>query len=252
MKINGIATTSIIKVNGLAFSTMKKMAGVTLPTSSPFPSTLSILNADASTWSAGTPTSWTDFNGHVGTLMNGTTYDSSNGGNMMFDGTDDYITFPDEPALDSQTITMESWVYLNSTLTQNAFVFEKGAVNTQYSNFFYSDGNFYFRTMGLSNQDLSIASSSYMTANAWYHITCTYGAGTKNVYINGSLAGQVTGVTGTIPTNATGLFLGCYYNYGPIDFLLNGRIAISRAYDIELTSTQVLENFNAEKTRFGY
>lgn len=251
MKINGIDTTSIIKVNGLAFSTMKKMAGVTLPTSSPLPSTLSILNADASSYNPLLPTSWIDFNGHVGTLMNGTTYNSSNGGNMMFDGTDDYITFPDEPALDSQTITMESWVYLN-TLTQNGFVFEKGAVNTQYSNFFYYADTFYFRTQGLSNVDLSFTTSAYITANNWYHITCTYGAGTKTIYVNGVQVAQATGVTGTIPTNPTGLFLGCYYNYGPIDFLLNGRIAISRAYDIELTSTQVLENFNAEKTRFGY
>jgi hypothetical protein len=252
MKINGIETTSIIKVNGLAFSTMKKMAGVTLPTSSPLPSSLSILNADASTWSAGTPTSWTDFNGHVGTLVNGTTYNSSNGGNMVFDGTDDYVMFPDEPALNSQTITMESWFWLEGTTAQEAFLFEKGNVNTQYSSFFYYLDAFYFRTQGLSNVDLSFTTSSYITSNAWYHIACTYGAGTKTIYVNGVQVAQVTGVTGTIPSNTTGLFLGAYYNYGWIDYTLNGKIAISRAYDIELTQTQVLENFNAEKTRFGY
>jgi len=252
MKINGINTTSINKVNGLVFSTMKKMAGVTLPTSSPLPSTLSILNADASTWSAGTPTSWTDFNGHVGTLVNGTTYNSTNGGNMTFDGTDDYVMFPDEPALNSQTITMENWFWLEGTTAQEAFLFEKGHVNTQYSSFFYYLDAFYFRTQGLSNVDLSFTTSSYITANSWYHIVCTYGAGTKTIYVNGVQVAQVTGVTGTMPSNPTGLFLGCYYNGGPIDFLLNGRIAISRAYDIALTSTQVVENFNAEKTRFGY
>lgn len=252
MKINGIATTSIIKVNGLAFSTMKKMAGVTLPTSSPLPSTLSILNADASSYNPLLPTSWIDFNGNVGALINGTTYNSSFGGNMMFDGTNDYVRFSNNTALDSQTITMESWVYLNGTVNQKGFVFEKGSVNTQYSNFFYLDGNYYFRTKGLSTEDLSIVSASYMTANAWYHLTCTYGAGVKTIYVNGNQVAQVTGVTGTIPTNSTGLFLGCYYNFGSIDFLLNGRIAISRAYNISLTSTQVLQNFDAEKTRFGY
>jgi hypothetical protein len=252
MKINGIETTSIIKVNGLAFSSMKKMAGVTLPTSSPVPSSLSILNADASSYNPLLPTSWIDFNGHVGTLINGTSYDSSFGGNMMFDGANDYVMFLDETALNSQTITMESWVYLNGTVNQNAFVFEKGNVNSQYSNFFYSDGNFYFRTIGLSNQDLTMPSGAYITPDTWIHITCTYGSGVKTIYINGVQAAQETGLTGTIPSNATGLFLGCYYNSGPIDFLLNGRIAISRAYNIALTSTQVVENFDAEKTRFGY
>jgi hypothetical protein len=252
MKINGIETTSIIKVNGLAFSTMKKMAGVTLPTSSPLPSTLSILNADASTWKPIAPTKWADFNGHIGTLVNGTTYNSSNGGNMTFDGTDDYVMFPDEPALDSQTITMESWFWLEGTTAQEAFLFEKGNVNSQYSNFFYYLDTFYFRTQGLSNVDLTFTTSSYVTANAWYHIACTYGDGTKTIYVNGVQAAQVTGVTGKMPSNDTGLFLGAYYNYGGIDYTLNGKIAISRAYDIELTQTQVLENFNAEKTRFGY
>jgi hypothetical protein len=250
MKINGIETTSIVKISGIPIASITKMGGVTLPASAP--SSLAIFNADAATWNAGTPTTWEDFNGHIGELRNGTSYDAGNGGNMVFDGIDNYVYFPDETALDSQTITMESWAYLNSTLSQNGFIFEKGNVNTQYSNFFYSDGNFYFRTMGPSNQDLSINSSTYMTADAWYHIVCTFEPGIKTIYINGTQVSQLTGITGTISSDATGLFLGAYYNGGSIDFLLNGRIAISRTYNITLTSTQVLENFEAEKTRFGY
>jgi hypothetical protein len=210
-----------------------------------------ILNADANTYNPAFPTTWVDNNGHVGTLVNGTSYSPTFGGNMVFDGINDYATFPNEPLLDSQTITMESWVYLNATIYQAAFVFEKGFVNTQFSNFFYSDGNFYFRTKGLSTEDLSIPTGAYMTANAWYLITCTYGGGVKSIYINGLLVSQVIGLTGTIPYNNTGLFLGCYFVGSP-QFNLNGRIAISRAYNSAITSTQALQNFNAEKTRFGY
>jgi len=249
MKINGVNTTSIVKINGIAKASVKKMSSVTLPASSP--SSLALLNADASTWNAGTPTSWVDFNSNVGTLVNGTVYNSANGGNMQFDGVNDYITFPNLTSLNSQTITMESWVYLY-VLNQAGFIFEKGSVNTQFSNFFYLDGNYYFRTKGLSTEDLSIASASYMTANAWYHLTCTYAAGVKTIYVNGVQANQVTGLTGTIPYNNTGLFLGAYYIGGGVQFNLNGRIAISREYNISLTSAQVLQNFNAEKTRFGY
>jgi hypothetical protein len=169
---------------------------------------------------------------------------------MVFDGINDYATFPNELLLNSQTFTMESWVSLN-TLTQQGFIFEKGQVNSQYSNFFYTDGNYYFRTMGLSNQDLSISSASYMTAGAWYLLTCTYESGVKSIYINGSLVAQETGISGTVSYDNTGLFLGCYY-VGSTDFHLNGNIAICRAYDISLTAAQALENFNTEKARFGY
>jgi hypothetical protein len=247
MKINGIDTTNIGKFNGIAKASIKKISGVTLPSLTP----VALLNADASTWNVSTPTSWVDFNSNVGTLVNGTAYNSANGGNMQFDGVNDYITFPNLTGLNSQTITMESWVYLN-VLNQAGFIFEKGSVNTQFSNFFYLDGNYYFRTKGLSTEDLSIASASYMTANAWYHLTCTYGAGIKTIYVNGTQVAQVTGLTGSITYNNTALFLGAYYIGGSVQFNLNGRIAISRAYASALTSAQVLNNFNAEKTRFGY
>jgi hypothetical protein len=215
------------------------------------PSTLSILNADASTYNSSLPTTWTDLNGHIGSLVNGTSYSPTFGGNMVFDGIDDYATFPNELALNSQTFTMESWVSLN-TLAQEGFIFEKGEVNTQYSNFFYTDGNYYFRTMGLSNQDLSIPSASYLTERDWYHLVCTYGGGVKTIYVNGVIATQVSGVTGTVPYNNSGLFLGCYYIGGGTSFNLNGNIAISRAYNLALTQSQIQQNFNAEKTRFGY
>lgn len=247
MKINGINTTNIAKLNGITKASVKKVSGINLPALMP----VALFNADASTWNSGTPTSWVDFNGNVGTLVNGTTYNSSNGGNMQFDGINDYVTFPNLATLNSQTITMESWVNLN-VLSQAGFIFEKGSVNTQYSNFFYFDGNYYFRTKGLSTEDLSIVSASYMTANAWYHLTCTYGAGVKTIYVNGNQVAQVTGLTGSITYNNTALFLGAYYTGGIVQFNLNGKIAISRAYASALTSAQVLSNFNSEKTRFGY
>lgn len=250
MKINGIETTSIVKISGTPIASITKMAGVTLPASSP--SSLAIFNADAATWEPGAPTTWEDLNGHIGELRNGTSYDAGNGGNMVFDGSDDYVAFPDEPALDSQTITMENWFWLEGTIAQEAFLFEKGNVNSQYSSFFYYLDAFYFRTQGLSNVDLTFTTSDYITANAWYHIACTYGAGTKTIYVNGVQVAQVTGVTGTIPSNSVGMFLGAYYNYGGIDYTLNGRIAISRTYNITLTGTQVLQNFDTEKARFGY
>jgi hypothetical protein len=183
--------------------------------------------------------------GATGALTNGTSFTPLDGGAFVFDGTNDYIVFPNDTNLDNQALTMESWNYLNTTTSQNAFLFEKGSVNTQYSNFYDNAGNFYFRTMGLSNQDLTFTTSTYISPNTWNHVVCTYGAGVKTIYVNGIQIAQTTGVTGTISTNTTGLYLGAY---GPgTSFFLNGKIAESRVYNRALTAAEVLQNYNATK-----
>lgn len=170
---------------------------------------------------------------------------------FTFDGSSNYIIMPNDTAFDNQTITMESWSYPTS-VTQNGFLFEKGTVNTQYSNFYNSDGTFYFRTMGLSSQDLTFYGPSYVTANAWNHIVCTYSSGTKSIYVNGALVAQQTGLTGTISTNSSGMSIGVYGGYsGGRGYWFSGRIAVSKFYNIALTTAQVQQNFAAQRGRFG-
>ena len=186
---------------------------------------------------------------NTGTLTNGVTYQSINGGVFDFDGVNEYIAFPDDTNLNNQTLTMESWIQLDSTLYQDAFIFEKGQVNTQYSNFVATNGYLYFRTIGLSSNDQALNITSYTSAGLWTHITCTYGAGIKYIYINGVLRTTQTGLTGTISTNTTGLFLGAY---GPgSSYFMDGKIAVSRVYNKALTQAEVTQNFNAQKSRFG-
>jgi hypothetical protein len=143
---------------------------------------------------------------------------------------------------------MECWCYPNS-LNQLGFLFEKGAVNSQYSMFF-ENANFQFRTMGLSNQDVTITSTSFMTVNAWNHIVCTYTSGNKITYINGVQAGGLSGITGTLNTGGTNQYIGKYGNAGD-NYPFNGRIAESRVYNIALTAAQVLQNYNATRTKYG-
>ena len=186
---------------------------------------------------------------NTGTLTNGVAYSSQNGGAFDFDGTDDYISFPDDTNLNNQALTMESWVKLDTTLYQQAFLFEKGNVNTQYSNFQENNGNFYFRTINLSTPDLGLNLTNYVSAGDWFHIVCTYGSGVKCIYINGIAITTQTGLTGTIPTTTTGLFLGAY---GPgSSYFIDGKIAVSRVYNKALTQAEVTQNFNAQKSRFG-
>lgn len=58
-----------------------------------------VLHLDAANTKSypGTGTTWTDLsgNGNDGTLTNGPTFDSDNGGSIVVDGVDDYLTLPD-------------------------------------------------------------------------------------------------------------------------------------------------------------
>lgn len=186
-------------------------------------------------------------NTNFGRLVNGTFFDTGNRGRLVFDGSNDFISFPNNTNLDSQTITMESWINPGS-LFQNGFLFEKGQVNTQYSNFFNGDGTFYFRTMGLSNQDLTFYIPSYIVTNTWNHIVCTLGSGVKTIYVNGSIVAESIGVTGNMPTNSTGLFVGAY---GPgASYFFNGKIAISKVYNRAILASEVAEGYENYRTRF--
>jgi hypothetical protein len=178
-----------------------------------------------------------------------TTYNSSPIKYLSYNGSNSSLVSSTSTAYDSQTITMECWCY-PSSLSQSGFLFEKGAVNTQYSMFFNGDGVFYFRTISISTQDLSFTSSAYLTANAWNHIVCTYGAGTKTVYINGAQGPQQTSLTGTLPTGQTNQYIGKYGAAGD-NYPFNGRIAESRVYNIALSAAQVLQNYNATRTKYG-
>lgn len=170
-------------------------------------------------------------------------------GTFSFNGSSSWIESSTSSVFDSQSITMESWNKPNSTVYQNGFLFEKGQVNTQYSNFYNSDGTFYFRTMGLSPQDLTFSAPSYISPGNWYHIVCTVGSGTKTIYINGVQITQ-TSYTGTIPTGQTNQYVG-KYGSGGNQYPFNGSIAVSRVYNRALSPSEVAQNFAAQRGIYG-
>lgn len=190
-----------------------------------------------------------DLTGNNTWTVNNLTYNSNR--TFSFNGSSSWIESSTSSVFDSQNITLESW-HKPTTLNQAGFLFEKGQVNTQYSNFYASDGTFYFRTIGLSPQDFTFAASTYIRAYQWNHVVCTVGGGTKTVYINGVQRYQQTSVTGTMPTGQTNQYVG-KYGSGGNNYPFSGDIAISKVYNRVLSAAEVLQNYNALAERFfGY
>ena len=217
-----------------------------------------VLNLDAGNTNSypGTGTTWTDLsgNGNNGTLQNGASYVSGNGGAISFDGSNDRVVIPNDTALDTQTPSVEVWVKVD-TLIQDGFFFEKGDVNTQYALFiqdsFQSSPQIQWRVKSAGFNDVKVTASTYIDTSSYAQIVGTYTSGSRKLYINGSLVASDS-ATGTIPSNSGGMSVGVYGGFnGPYGYYLDGAISIVRVYDRVLTAGEITQNYNANRGRYG-
>ena len=211
------------------------------------------LNLDAGNVNSysGTGITWFDLaSGNNGTLVNGPTYDTANGGSILFDGIDDRISnFPIQfPNKVSKTIDV--WFKTTSSdrqglcgtrdLVSTGWVF---TINRT------SAGNLtYFHT---GSGDVEIPAG--IITNVWYNavVTHDYSTGIAKIYLNGNLLGSgnvgeiysslFNGVIGdenrTVPNFST-----------PQPF--KGNIAKVSMYNRVLTNSEISNNFNLTKSKY--
>jgi hypothetical protein len=193
----------------------------------------------------GSGTNWNDLTGtgYNFALANGPVYSSGNLGYLTFDGVNDYATAANNTALDTQTPTVEVWVKTNAT-TQNGFWFEKGSVNSQYA--LFQEGAVIQWRLGPLG-DLSTNTGTYMNTSNWYQVVGTFTSGSRILYINGVQVNS-NSTTGTLSTNASGMYIGCYGGGG---YPYNGNLSVCRVYNRVLSAAEVAQNFNALRGRYG-
>jgi len=206
------------------------------------------LDAGDSNSYPGTGNTWTDLSGNDndGTLINGPTYSSDNGGFIVFDGVDDYITVSNvQPSTNDFTISV--WVYKFNN-TSNDYIWDFGSNGGTLSSG-TSVGGYGFRYY---NETLGTSSNMYTQGtipdiNKWYNVSITRNSGTSTMYVNGSLITSSSGDTHDI--SSTTLYIGRYG--GGTDYEHHGYISNFSIYNRALTQQEVQQNFNAFKDRYG-
>jgi len=207
------------------------------------------LDAGISPSYAGTGTAWKDLsgNGNNGTLTNGPTYNNSNGGSIVFDGTNDYVTRPSATLNLSAGVSMEL-VFRSTDLNSRAQGCMQFNTGLEYIDFYCGEsGNLRWETwVPVRTAGGAIYSPSILSNNTWYHAVGTFVNGSSILYINGANVASASQTPGTLSSSYTAdIIIGQYAGY------MSGSVGIARIYNRALTAAEVAQNFNALKSRFG-
>lgn len=198
--------------------------------------------------------------GTTGTLVNGVGYNSSENGYFVFDGTNDYINFSTGTVVtgsDSRTVSM--WIYINSGATGRQLLHHTGNPGTNNSVFDFEANSY---QSGISNgygihwwgNGRKFSGSSETRYGVWHQVTCTHaggnlGAGTK-LYINGSFIGDLSAINISFNTSNSSVHRIGYRTWDN-SLGLNGRMSQYLYYNRELSASEVLQNYDAIKSRYG-
>jgi len=204
------------------------------------------LQLDASNASSypGSGTTWFDLAGAQQniTLVNSPTYTATAPSYFTFNGSNQRGTGTGA-VLSSTTYTKSVWFYLNAYVDNNLVSSETGG----HYMFFAGGNKLYSGNSNWAGFPSNFPSVASFSLNTWYNATITFNTtdGMK-LYINGNLDSSYT----TIKTAFTGDGSTNIASYGAGN-LLNGRIAKVYCYNRSLTAAEVLQNYNADKAKFG-
>ena len=204
---------------------------------------------------SGSGTTWTDRsgNGNNGPLTNGPTFNSANSGGIEFDQTNDYVMIPNSSSIQltaNQSFTISYFINLDSITGGNAFMAPvmKGTFGSSYGHLLGTNNKY---LLVYTDSDSSVEQYVYNLLddyeNKWLQITQTYDGDRIYVYQNGGFYAQ-SGTGVQLTTNTNPLYLGAN---GGSNYFLDGTMANVYLYNRALTTSEVLQNYNATKSKFG-
>jgi hypothetical protein len=212
----------------------------------------------------GSGTSWTNLtpNNITGTLVNGPTFNSGNGGAIVFDGSNDYVNLGINPSCYSPTgFTIDSWVKLTSNAGANPILAIYNGLGYTANEYVFgtTSGRLYgwvYDSVTIAYRGRSVL-TTVITSGVWCNLMMVYDGGTTNssvkLYFNGTQFdttdfGNVSTFT-SIRNNSSYMIVGGVN--GGLGGPLNGSMASLKYYTRALSAQEILQNYNTTKTRFG-
>ena len=189
-------------------------------------------------------TAWNDLSkgGNNSTLINGPTFNSGSGGAINFDGTNDHATTPFPGILGNNPRTVSIWFRPDTIQNRNLLGYGTGTASRMWDVLLFQG------LVGMHLYNSGAEAGTPYTVGVWQNITFTYADPTIISYMNGEI--KVTRTYAGIDTgnaNPLSIAQGVFVSYHYFD----GLIGLVQMYNKALTAQEVLQNYNATKTRYG-
>lgn len=187
-------------------------------------------------------TSWNDLSGlgNNGTLTNGPTFSSANGGSIVFDGSNDYVLLPNGLLSGTGNFTVNQFIKCNG-----------GADGATFTNYPAGNLEILFGTnyigLWLNNSTTYLVNPASQFTTSPIMITAIRSGTTTYFYINAILQ-KIGSSSSTIGTNAAQFRIGT--NTVTTE-RYNGHIFSTQVYNRAFTADEILQNYNATKSRFN-
>jgi hypothetical protein len=176
-----------------------------------------------------------------GTLVNGVGFGTTDNGYFIFDGSNDYINFGNSSTLQQSTGSLSAWTKASSPGSgYRGIIAKQGAYGL-----FYTDSVLVAYDWAA---DTPRSTGINIADNTWKNVVLTYQSGVSNgtrIYINGV---SVLTTTITILNQINNLFGGAEANASQF---ASCQISSLNMYNRVLTASEVLQNYNATKRRYG-
>ena len=165
---------------------------------------------------------------------------------LYFDGSGSYAQIPDGAFTNfgSGDFTFSTWIRREGNA--GGFIFGSQTSNTFFT-YFGSSGAFVYGKGGVA-LDNTFTNTNF-SANQWFHIAFIKSNNTMSFYNNGILREQQPN-TSSYVQGTSNFIIGKNPN-SPITWF-QGKLANYMIYNRALSQTELLQNFNATKARFGY
>ena len=201
-------------------------------------------------------------NNNNGTFTNAPVFSSSNLGVITFDGVDDYVSIPYSSNFDRNDFTIVGFIKTSTddnthdqVISRNHDVYDSTIKGWNISRL--RNGLFPANGLRLMISDGSTQGDLFgpaISTNTWTHFAFVINKsvdGKAYVYINGSLYNTLSSLPSGnyYPTSGNPpIYIGCNKNIA--DFW-TGQMSQISYYSRALSSSEIVQNFNATKTRFG-
>ena len=198
----------------------------------------------------GSGTTWSDVSGNSnnGSLVNGPTFNTSNNGAIIFDGTNDSLSHP-TITFTNQPYSLELFGKITSTIDTNNrrsifgnvnYASEFSATQTYFTNITCDSTPSYF--------NFAFTSAGSLVVNSIFHWIFTVNSSkTVQIFLNSRSATADTQLTGFTTISSTFTRFGIWTTIRPYI----GDVYSIRIYNQALSASQVLQNYNAQKSRFN-